>query len=198
MSTATTWVDDHIIAGDVVLDFANTVYRRTPEPGADLFNNIEALTTWLARVNLLPATENPRGVFVDPGTALGRARALRELFWTVFDAREGGRQIPTKALADLLDTARRGITDTTFDSAGAMTPLGADGVLAVLALRGILLVLDPLPRRVRACDSCGWFFIDTSRGRRRRWCSMKTCGNQNKAARFRSQRATRSGSRVRE
>nr|WP_255307967.1 CGNR zinc finger domain-containing protein [Streptomyces marincola] len=41
---------------------------------------------------------------------------------------------------------------------------------------------------MRACDRCGWFFIDSSRGRRRRWCSMKTCGNQAKAARYRSSR----------
>lgn len=30
MSTATAWSDDHFVAGDLALDFANTVYRRTP------------------------------------------------------------------------------------------------------------------------------------------------------------------------
>ncbi|HEY9413327.1 MAG TPA: CGNR zinc finger domain-containing protein, partial [Pseudonocardia sp.] len=69
---------------------------------------------------------------------------------------------------------------------GSMTPLAAEGVFTILALRAITLVLAPPPQGVRACDSCGWFFIDFSRSRRRRWCSMKTCGNQAKAARYRS------------
>lgn len=31
---------------------------------------------------------------------------------------------------------------------------------------------------------CGWFFIDSSKNRSRRWCSMKDCGNRTKARRF--------------
>nr|WP_260152271.1 CGNR zinc finger domain-containing protein [Hoyosella altamirensis] len=53
-------------------------------------------------------------------------------------------------------------------------------------MQGIRLVLSPPSQPVRACDRCGWFYLDTSRSRRRRWCSMKTCGNQAKAARYRS------------
>ena len=32
-------------------------------------------------------------------------------------------------------------------------------------------------------DICGWFFIDHSRNRSRRWCSMDSCGNRAKARR---------------
>ncbi|WP_368660643.1 CGNR zinc finger domain-containing protein [Streptomyces marincola] len=71
---------------------------------------------------------------------------------------------------------------------GPTRPHGPRGALAVAALSGIALALDPPRPGVRACDRCGWFFIDSSRGRRRRWCSMKTCGNQAKAARYRSSR----------
>ena len=40
--------------------------------------------------------------------------------------------------------------------------------------------------RVRQCGDaeCGWFFVDSSRAQRRRWCSMEACGNRNKARRF--------------
>jgi predicted RNA-binding Zn ribbon-like protein len=39
---------------------------------------------------------------------------------------------------------------------------------------------------VRACSSktCQWLFLDTSKNRRRRWCSMKLCGNRTKVRRF--------------
>jgi predicted RNA-binding Zn ribbon-like protein len=33
-------------------------------------------------------------------------------------------------------------------------------------------------------ESCGWFFIDRTRGHPRRWCSMAVCGNRAKAQAF--------------
>jgi predicted RNA-binding Zn ribbon-like protein len=33
-------------------------------------------------------------------------------------------------------------------------------------------------------EGCGWLFLDTSRNRRRRWCTMQGCGNRAKARRF--------------
>nr|WP_246221489.1 CGNR zinc finger domain-containing protein [Phytoactinopolyspora mesophila] len=48
------------------------------------------------------------------------------------------------------------------------------------------MALSPPAQPLRACHRCGWYFLDTSRGRRRRWCNMKICGNQAKAARYRS------------
>jgi predicted RNA-binding Zn ribbon-like protein len=42
--------------------------------------------------------------------------------------------------------------------------------------------------RVHECpgETCGWFFLDTSRNGSRHWCSMKTCGNADKVRRFRA------------
>lgn len=39
--------------------------------------------------------------------------------------------------------------------------------------------------RVELCpaENCGWLFLDESQNRRRRWCSMETCGNRAKARR---------------
>jgi predicted RNA-binding Zn ribbon-like protein len=186
MSRATAWVDDHFIAGDPALDFANTVYRRTPELGADLLNNPEAFTSWLARTKLLPPPEESRGDRDDGKAVLREARALRALLWAIFDAQGDGRALPADALAGLLDVARRGTDGVRVHPDGSMTPLTPQDAFAILALRGVRLALSPPPQGVRACDGCGWFFIDTSRGRRRRWCSMKTCGNLAKAARYRS------------
>lgn len=189
MNTATVWVDDHFISGDIALDFANTVFRRTPQLGTDLLNNTEALASWLARAHLLPTSDESRDGFLGSDAALCEARALRELFWATFDAQNHGRELPADALAGLFETAHRGMgSDVTVNSDGSTTPRTAEGVFTVLALRGIKLALSPPPPGMRACDRCGWFFIDTSRGRRRRWCSMKTCGNQTKAARYRSTR----------
>ena len=39
--------------------------------------------------------------------------------------------------------------------------------------------------RLKTCASpeCGWIFLDTTRGNRRRWCDMADCGNRVKARR---------------
>lgn len=37
--------------------------------------------------------------------------------------------------------------------------------------------------RIKTCGRCSWIFLDTSRNKSRRWCSMETCGNRAKAAR---------------
>ena len=42
--------------------------------------------------------------------------------------------------------------------------------------------------RVKTCalDSCRWVFIDESRNRSGRWCSMQSCGNKAKTAAYRA------------
>jgi predicted RNA-binding Zn ribbon-like protein len=45
--------------------------------------------------------------------------------------------------------------------------------------------------RVRQCESaqgCGWIFLDCTKGRTRRWCDMKVCGNRAKARRHYARR----------
>jgi predicted RNA-binding Zn ribbon-like protein len=70
-----------------------------------------------------------------------------------------------------------------WEWAGALDP---DRVAAAAALDMERLLVDPERPPIRICegDGCGWFFLDTSRNRRRRWCSMESCGNRAKARRF--------------
>lgn len=171
----TQWTDDHFVGGDVALDFANTVYRRTPEVGADLLDSVEDLVGWFAHAGLLPSGEGGSPAL------LREARRLRGLLWDLLEARG---DVPAETLAGLLDLSRAGPVSVTAD--GVVTARTAEGACAAVALHGVRLALSPPPRGVRSCDRCGWYFLDTSRGRRRRWCSMKTCGNQSKAARFRA------------
>lgn len=62
--------------------------------------------------------------------------------------------------------------------------------LAPVALAAAELLTAADPRRVRRCaaSDCGAWFLDTSKGGRRKWCSMATCGNRAKAAKHRRKR----------
>jgi predicted RNA-binding Zn ribbon-like protein len=63
---------------------------------------------------------------------------------------------------------------------------GLDWLLAAIARSAAELVAEGPTARLRVCSnpSCGLFFYDNSRTRRRRWCSMSRCGNRHKVAAF--------------
>jgi predicted RNA-binding Zn ribbon-like protein len=55
-----------------------------------------------------------------------------------------------------------------------------------IAVEELLVGVDR--RRIRRCGAsdCGVYFVDTSKGHRRQWCSMKNCGNREKQRRWRA------------
>ncbi len=57
-----------------------------------------------------------------------------------------------------------------------------------VALDAVELLCSAQLERVGQCPGagCGWMFLDSSRGRRRRWCDMADCGNVAKVRRFRA------------
>ncbi|MEV8071137.1 CGNR zinc finger domain-containing protein [Streptomyces sp. NPDC085995] len=65
-------------------------------------------------------------------------------------------------------------------------------LLAVVARDAVELLTDPVARgALRECagDDCPIVYLDTSRGRRRRWCSSEVCGNRERVARHRRRTA---------
>jgi predicted RNA-binding Zn ribbon-like protein len=65
-------------------------------------------------------------------------------------------------------------------------------LLAAVARDAVELLTDPVARaRLRQCegDKCRRVYLDTSRGRRRRWCSSEVCGNRERVARHRRRAA---------
>ena len=63
---------------------------------------------------------------------------------------------------------------------------GLDWLLAAIARSAAEIIAEGAKARLRICANphCGLFFYDDSRTRRRRWCSMATCGNRSKVAAF--------------
>lgn len=71
-------------------------------------------------------------------------------------------------------------------------PPGRAALLAVVARDAVDLLTDPVARTcLRQCegDNCPILYLDTSRGRRRRWCSSEICGNRERVARHRRRTA---------
>lgn len=69
---------------------------------------------------------------------------------------------------------------------------GCTALLAAVARDAVDLLTDPAARALlRQCegDNCPIVYLDTSRGRRRRWCSSEVCGNRERVARHRRRAA---------
>ena len=187
--------------GHPALDFVNTVDERpSTEP-------IERLATYgdlvrftvLARLidhstgKRLRQLKGPRCTRVT-----SRARALREQLHGVLAAWHQQRIISQHVLRRVtlaicqaraarrlvIAAGTRGIVRYDWISPQAPdVPLHA----CALAIEDLLIGADP--SRLRKCGAadCDVYFIDTSKGHRRLWCSMTNCGNREKQRRWRSE-----------
>ncbi len=132
-----------------------------------------------------------------------QARNLREWFRGFIKARSG-RKLGADDLRDLEPLNRLLDRDEQFDQ---LVTEGADGspVLQLKTLRrcaspeSLLLPIGAEIARflcsddfqyVKACEgsTCTLLFVDRTRGRGRRWCSMAICGNRAKQAAHRQRR----------
>ncbi len=192
-----------LVGGDAVLDFVNTV---TGRDGAarDWLDGYPRLLDWAALTRAFrrkdlarlreAALASPRAAL----RALARARRLREALYRLFAGAARGKAAARAEDLRLLETEwRRALAASELQpsGAGAVTAIrperaGLDLVILEMAVRAVAL-LEELPgARFRQCggSDCAWLFIDTSKGGRRRWCDMSTCGNVSKARRHAARR----------
>jgi predicted RNA-binding Zn ribbon-like protein len=186
--------------GHVALDFVNTVGNR--RGGQDEhFATYGDLVSWAEARGVVATPEAGRlrraaaAAPEEARAAYRRAIKLREAIYRVFERRASGKP----PAADDLATLNRFVAEMYRDA-----QLVVDGGRVVLQTGSPAGTLDrPFAPVIRAAidlltgdqaplvgtcadDTCGWLFLDTTRNRTRRWCTMKDCGNRNKVRRFRS------------
>ena len=122
-----------------------------------------------------------------------RAIALRECLYRIFQSLAAGRAPARQdlitlndALASVMSQARVEARGRDFVWGWADGDASLDRLLWPVVRAAAELLVSPDRARVRECasDACSWLFIDRSPTQRRRWCSMKTCGNRDKVRRF--------------
>lgn len=151
----------------------------------------EGLAEWLTASRLVPHGTSLAAV---DGTWVARFRRLRADIDRLMAAQLGGGS------AD--DALERVNARAAYAPPGLRAVRGRDGVLvralsaapacgellAAVARDAVDLLTDPEARAgLRRCEgeACRLLYLDTSRGRRRRWCSSEVCGNRERVARHR-------------
>jgi predicted RNA-binding Zn ribbon-like protein len=177
--------------GRPAVDLVNT-HRERWRRGVETLVTPDDLTTWLVRAGVM---DHPEPV---TATVLEQARELRE----AIDALLVGtiEQAPPNAAAlALVDewlafagsrpqlVAHDGHVHLA-ERAAADSPRRALGMIALDAAQMLGTPAQSARIRICASETCSGRFFDRSPGGRRRWCSMRTCGNATKARRHRERR----------
>jgi predicted RNA-binding Zn ribbon-like protein len=188
-----------LYGGHAALDFANTVGWRLSDTPHDYLESYEDLLAWSLvakivdekRVDALRriAGREPR----QAARALRRAIELREASYRVFEALiEGAR--PSKKDLEILNGFLKRSTrnsDLSWTERGFVWKRVTSGseletILEPIARSVGELLTSEQSAKIRQCQDdrgCGWLFLDQSRSKHRRWCSMADCGNRAKAKR---------------
>ena len=180
------------------LDFANTVHDRDSAITRDDLNSYADLIAWsqqagqvtddMAHLLLEQESQNPR----EATAALQRAKELREAIYRIFHAigeemtaAEADLHILNVALAEGMSHARIVHREDGFAWDWESDERLLDRPLWPIARSAAELLTASELDAVRVCaaEDCNWLFLDTSKNRTRRWCSMKGCGNRAKARR---------------
>ena len=188
------------LGGRLCLDFVNTIDPRLKAPREEFLLSYGALLAWAEFVGVL--TRAARSDLVIAGERHPRvakqihrrALALREGLFALFSRGPGAQE----GLQALNTEIRLTSVELHVEPEGVAYALAWDGgskVLGPIVRSAIELLTSSDVRRVRVCagDGCGWLFLDSSRTRRRRWCSMAICGNRAKAKRSRDRSRARPG-----
>jgi predicted RNA-binding Zn ribbon-like protein len=173
--------------GRPAVDFVNTRRERWRR-GVETLVTPDDLATWSVRAGVMDA---PAPV---PRTVLEQARELREAIDVLIVAQTERRPLPAAAVTLVDDwlvfagarpqLVPAGDAAQLTERAAADSPRRALGMVALDAAQ--MLGTDQRSRiRICASETCSGRFFDRSPAGRRRWCSMRTCGNATKARRHR-------------
>src|SRR5688500_2389122 len=173
--------------GSLALDFLHTL-RRTRVGTLDLVGTPEGLATWLLTYGDQRTASRLREPLSPPDgrLLLDEAQRLRTDIAVLVSTYASSGSVDAGAAFGINRVLRacprtwllvadgRPVVVEHAESRGGLATLSS---IAEAAAR---LVATVQPVRIRACAarSCGAWFVDTSKGGRRKWCSMAGCGNR--------------------
>ncbi|WIV54200.1 CGNR zinc finger domain-containing protein [Amycolatopsis nalaikhensis] len=163
--------------GDLALDFAGTRRgRRDPVP-REMLRTPADLDVWFVEAGVADRA---------PGSGpddLADALTLREAVYALVRARLVGDRGAAEAVAVLNRAAARPSVVPQLGPRGRTVEATAGQALSSVARAAVAVLGGPEAALLRECGrpGCTQVYVDTSRGSRREWCAMATCGNKMKA-----------------
>lgn len=175
------------VSGNPALDLAGTVESRRDQP-VDLLAAPGDLEQWVCECDELPDR-----VTADAATFEAALR-LREAIYRLALDRLGERRYAPASLRVVNDVAAWPVPVVELSDAGRRLSGDLRAALAHVARSGIAVLADGRAH-LKECGrvGCTRLYLDRSRGARRTWCGMESCGNRVKAAAYRARRQAAAG-----
>jgi predicted RNA-binding Zn ribbon-like protein len=171
------------LAGRLCLDFCNSHSRAT---GGDRLLDEAALAAWAERCGR-PLAKVPDAAAWQTGLTL-RDRLCRVFDGLLNGTPPGGADLNVLAAAALPASAPELRWDAASQRALAVTVTGSvEQLYRDIAADAVDLLTGDQLERLKRCPSnaCQWFFFDSSRNGKRRWCAMADCGTKAKVRHYR-------------
>ncbi|MFI8481373.1 CGNR zinc finger domain-containing protein [Pseudomonas sp. NPDC078700] len=192
------WTAADFIAEDLLLDFLNTTGGKSKARENERLASSPALFDWGLASQLIDNDEYQRLLQhsqADSATAdneLSQVIQWREAVHALLHALASGEEPHAVAAKRVQTVIKQALASAQLHHApGQPSDWRIDSHQAAfltikyrLALHLNQAMTGGKYQQVKECEACSWMFIDTSRSRKRRWCSMSTCGNRAKARRF--------------
>lgn len=188
--------DFSFIGGWLCLDFANTADGDIHTEWTERLESYAHLVAWGQQAGVLDETTAARlrayaaSHPAEAEVVLNQARQIRLTIYRIFSTVAAGQK-PESAVLDDFSAALAGTMehmrvvpqaeDFVWGWNSGDAPL--ERVLWPVVWSAAELLLSKQHHQVRECGGrdCSWLFLDTSRNHSRRWCSMDSCGNREKA-----------------
>jgi predicted RNA-binding Zn ribbon-like protein len=166
--------------GVACLDFANTLDGRATEQPGEHLHTYADVVNWANYAGLIDA-ETAANLSDQSPQALSKALELREAIFQVFTAVGRHRPVPKQALDTLQKHFAQAMAHAHLDAENGWYFTGADPDRAwwPIAVDAIKLLTTGTHDRIKVCAAeagCVGLFLDTSKNRSRRWCTMDGCG----------------------
>lgn len=187
------------LGGVPCLDFTNTVAwdaGSSPLPQYERLTTYGRLVEWARAAGVLDggtdallekAVHHPDEAEAALQQAIGFRQTLHDLFTSVALGRSAGGSLG--ALNAMFSQVYARLRIVPVDGGFGWRWVDAESDLGSILWPVVWSAAELLTSneviQVRQCsgDPCGFLFLDTSRGHRRRWCDMAHCGNRAKARR---------------
>jgi len=177
-----------LIGGHLALDFCNTAGEHLAKQPEEKLLEWEAFVRWAVQIGLLEQKAYPE--LLRHPSPIAQIIQLRESIYRVGLAIARRQRIPRRDIVSIREQANAPRPAVVIAGQGVRwrpDPRNASAEMrAILAGEALALFCSPRASRVGICEGgqCGWLFLDEGRGKRRRWCDMKDCGNRAKARRY--------------
>ena len=175
------------IGGSLALEFANTAGWHLDAQPVERLGAWRDMVRWAMEQKLVAAdqADDLSQATVEIAPALDLREAIFRIGVAVARAEE-----PEASDLDALLAQASAAPPTAIWSGGSLSwrfqrESVMPQLLGLVARDAVALLASDRVSRLRLCagGECGWLFLDESRGKPRRWCSMSDCGNRSKARR---------------